>query len=110
MSDLDVEVALNFLASHVANRMKGEIAELLALRQVLDLVEGWRQSGRPSRSELLRQLASHRTRLGLGLRIGPMEWAQVSIIADGDDIPAVLVLPRNDPPAKRARHFQYRPG
>lgn len=45
MTDDEVEVALHFVASHVAVKMQGEVAELLALRMVIDRLVEWRQAG-----------------------------------------------------------------
>jgi hypothetical protein len=91
MSDLEVEAALNFLAYHVAIRMQGEIAELLALRRVVDLCEAWRASGRLP--------PSARVVPGIGLRMratGRPGWHKgadaLVAIREGHEVPAVLAV------------------
>ncbi len=45
LSDDEVELLLNFLVGHVAVKMQGEVAELLAFETVIALINGWRNSG-----------------------------------------------------------------
>lgn len=63
--------------------------ETLTVHAIIEI-----KSNRRSRSELLRQMDSHRTRLGLGIRIDDIEWpAERVIVPEGERLYSVLVSP-----------------
>jgi hypothetical protein len=90
MTDDEVEDVLHFVASHVAVKMQGEVAELLALRMVIEQLVEWRQTGTvPPTARVI---------CGRGIRmrvIGRNGWYKgvdglIGVWPDGEDGPPAI--------------------
>lgn len=85
LSDPECEACVEFIYSHMVNRFKGELAELLALDPCIKLIQQLRQKGHlPSRVRLFwGETIQERRRTKIATEEGGVRWGSFTKGADG---------------------------